>query len=302
MKKGCSIVFVVLAIVSCIVMVVAFVADNSFGIIRGAPRISYRELVTPQTSVQVVVEPLLAPELAARFLQPEHNVPTWALARVLPHQIAVLAEAALDSGQTKSVVFINEQRLGPLAAQRSEGALALRRRGVLVGEVTGVLPEAVVKAIRARWAQIAAIAAPAVEASHLLSLAFDNRQGTGFAAFLGSRPFAGVPPEQAVAEDTLTIVRGIGTITGYADLAPNDTLNVHLSVECNTWAQNPEHMFLLANMGLEELRARLKADYGIVLSGVPKLEGPTIQGDFTVATVEKLIAVLKQRAGLRLAS
>lgn len=110
---------------------IVLVLELEFELFREAPVLSHRAFAGTGSACRMVIHPLLALDWADAHLGP-FILPRKVCERVLPREAAVLIESDGASTGAEVLIFVNEQRLGPLAA------LALNRARVLP-EIPGLV-------------------------------------------------------------------------------------------------------------------------------------------------------------------
>lgn len=218
MKKGCLIaVAVVLVLIAGVVAVggIAFVKINAqYGLLE-APAVSYEQFVNPDTRMRVLLNPDKLSELITHFMPPEalQQIPAWVplkqnqlISMILPREIALLSGANFGKGAIGFTVFVNERRLGPLAAQLADQSnffqqtkgikwdpefLTSSKRGVLTLGGALPIPDGLESKVLETWSHEVKGEPVAIQGGHFLEAAIDNRSGEIFTFIASAQQASG---------------------------------------------------------------------------------------------------------------
>ncbi len=327
MKKGCLISFSVFVLLILGGAGIAWHRVNASVGLAASERISHERFENENTRVRVVLSPeklpgeyipllvrpaQLPPALAKLPLDIEDIVPGF-----LPYEVALLAGSDFRAGQMEVLLFINEQRGGPVFLEAinnsalfskapqitwSPAEMVMEGRGILYARGVAAIPEGLEGVLLEFWDHEAPspplLVAPG---AHFLELSLDNRNGEMLtilgtylkAAGMDWKGVMGVMEKQIKIPFTLPeLLSKLPTLRAHADFEGASTLVVSLRV--GAAADVGPIIEFLGNVGLPGLRTYVKEETGLVLDGNIQWnrEEGTLAGAFTL---EGVLAFVKAR-------
>jgi hypothetical protein len=259
---------------------------------------------------------MLMKDLIAAQIPEDNKVPGWAVDKGLPREVAALISPGLQSGRLGVTVFVNEQRLGPVLAERSATAnisgkapyiswdtkgLVYEKRGSLTMRGSAPVADPFRKTVEELWGTVESLTPVPIEGGHLFEAVLDNRDGGAFAVImsLAAAQQGRVPanPDQIAPN-----VYPINSIRITADRVPADqvepedgeVLSIKMHMECNPRAEEKSiaTMAFMLDVFRGQAAAEINKAYGVELSGRTERDGLTIISDMTLKHFEKVVAKL----------
>jgi len=286
-----------------ILLVIALVAaEFRLEWLRKAPRLTAAAVNKPDACVVIRLQPLLAPPEITQILAAQAKIrPQW-LVHLLPQEIAILFAADAASEEIRTTFFINEQRIGPLIAAKSDleplrkqfpgvrwSSQQLERsaRGMLTLDGKAVLDASATETLRRRWPHqnLSGSLAASLQETHLFEMALDNRSGGVYALLASALAGANLPAGLLPPEQIEMIMGGISTGHARIDPAGKDAFDVVVHFECDPAAppETPQSIQSLLGMAQIGLQMALKDRYGAVLTGSAAISGNVVEGKYTIS-------------------
>jgi len=304
LKRILIILFVLLIVA---VGVVLFIAETQYGLIRAGKPQPHDSYVTDETRARIVIRPHLAQELIETSLPEGQKPPEWILSRVLPHEVAFILSPQLEKRSAELVVYINEQRAGPIVADivnRSgfmgqydylswdDGGLSMKKRGDVVARGNLVLNDRVVSATRSHWGITEGLNRLDVEGGHFFEAVFDNRDGGAFALMCALYGYGLLGQPQTILEDEYEAFLYIASIRIHADPTPDGNAELVIIIESTPGAKTQD---IDANLSYLEAAVSAVAkvisqEYGAELHGRTYVDGATVSGRYTIRNVSGIIS------------
>jgi len=305
--KKLLVVLLVLLVVA--VGVALVVANSKFQAITASPVVSHATLVTPDTRLQIVAKvPMMKDIIEQQFLK-DTGVPPQILPLALPYEAAVLVDVDNILDEIKMSLFINDKRLAPIIMQFLNDAqlppplnawfpnpMEARGRGTLVREGTTQPDPAIMDYVKQHWPNASVVEPLDIEGGHMVEAALDNRDG-GLMEIIGTVAAAQgtdvVEQLKALKDQTGFDVEAIPATIKFlrvqADVTPDDTLEVHIALDCE---KDMAPIILMGfQMGFPSLRDKA-GKAGIDVKGGAALKGTVIEGDYSVPNFSVLLATV----------
>lgn len=319
MKKALIILLAVLGLLLLVAIIAAVIVDNKYEAIWSASRISHESVAPPQTALRAVVNPRIAKNYLITDIAQATGMKAAGIARVLPHELAVLVSTDLATRDAGVTLFINEQRLGPVICEEAKKASALsqnvpfvqwnpeglakQRRGKLVANGFLTLRPDYVDVVNQEWGSVQTPSPLTINGGHFIEAVIDNRDGGAFALIGtliamqagGNRGF-----EPAAIGQSLWTV---GAIRITADMIPDyltpddpadEQMNVRIVIDCNPLAEQADVdtlAFVLTTL-IAQAKGMIQSETGMILDGAIGREGLQITLDYKLTRVNQY--VLKQ--------
>jgi len=312
-KRGCVIAVAgALAIVVVLVAVAAFVLERKYGAIRTSPSISHTTLVNPLTRVQAVFRPYLLHDYLKEYHPPLEEVPDWVLESALPREVALLLDTDLEEEILAVKVFVNEQRFGPILAQRinegrvyTEGALRYvtweppqmvrKKRGVLLLTGSCDLTPRTAETMWDLWLHTPTLTPLVLDGGHLFEAVLDNRDGGVYPLFAAMRNLGWIQ-EDPDSDQMAKMLQMVSSIRAQADLVSADRATISLVIECRPEVESFTQR--LIKFSFEEYAAAYGAAlinyYNLEYKEQIAMDGQTITATYDVGNVRQLVRKLLQ--------
>jgi hypothetical protein len=287
--------------------IVLVIAETQFGLIRAGKPQPHDTYVTDATRARIVIHPLLAQDILQTALPENRKPPEWLISRVLPHEVAIILNPDIEQRTAELVVYINEQRAGPIVADlvnRSGfmgqydylswdgGGLTMEQRGEIIARGNLVLNDRVVSATRSHWGRTEGLSRLDIEGGHFFEAVFDNRDGGAFALMCALYGYGLLGQPQAILEDEYESFLYIATIRIHADPTPDGNAELVVILEGTPGARTAD---IDANVSYLEIAISAVAkvisqEYGAELHGRTYVDGATVSGRYTIRNVSGIIA------------
>lgn len=305
MSKG-KIALLILALLVVAIIAALVVVDSKFAILRSSPKVSYATLESPNTrAIAVVNVPMTKDIIYSKFLK-NTQIPASVLPLVLPNEAALLIGVDKQAGNLGFSMFINDKRLSPIILDQVNaaklpvpldkiftGKMERKQPGVLVREGSLNVDKAILDNLATQWANANVSAPLKVDGSHLVELVLDNRDGGTVALIAGIAAMQGLDISSYLTEGRLGVIAAIGSIRAQTDVLPDGNLKLHLVID-GVEGGDPSMMGVLqfgVEMGYGQAKA-LAATKGLVIEGASVAKGNTIEGDYTINNLDKILAML----------
>ncbi len=296
MKKVLIALAVILLIVAVAAGVVFYKANQEVGLTE-SESVSHETLASPHTRVRAVLRTAALSDFIASLVPPTVKVPDYvpwdiqdALPRLLPREVALLADPDFTQGEIGLTLFANEQRLGPMLVKAvndsgifkkplpvswsGDGAL-LEKRGVITARANLPIPEGVESRILEHWTPQTQSEPVAVEGTNQFEIVLDNRNGdlvTLFAAISQAmKQDWKAMLNQDQVKSVLPLVAKVSDARLAANLDGPDTCNIKLVVHADQGAGGMLQ-FMLAGAAVPELQKMLEAKHSLILEGQSKYD------------------------------
>ncbi len=302
MKKLMMVVLGLLAVLVVVLVIVAVVADVKFQAVRGAPAYSHTTVAVPGHSQRIVIVPDRGRDYLLKHILQHTGAPEAAVARLLPHEIAILVDPDLETGETDVLVFVNERRLGPVLADTinaldigqsvpmvawdGEG-MVRQERGVLAMRGTLTIPEAYRAIAHQEWGRVAPMKPMEIEGGHLFEAVLDNRDGAAFALITTIYPQLATGPLPYDPKALAKSLWNIAAIRVAADLVNDNDIALRITFESNPRATEDDMASLAFLLGT--LRAQLDASVSVTISGTSLREDLDVICDWHLGNFTPLI-------------
>lgn len=298
-----------LVLAAVVVIGVLVFAEVRYGAVRGAAPAPHTRFVTDATRGQIVIRPLMARNLFDAWIPSERKPPTWLLTRTLPHELAFVFSPDMRTGETDLVLYINEQRFGPVVADLVNQAgimgqydymrwnadgLKAEERGTVRANGVFSIPMRIVALARQHWGIVQGIEPLEIEGNHFFEAVFDNRDGGAFALMCALYDYGVLGEPQAPLEDEYETFLPIASIRVQADATSSGEVQLIVVLESTPGARAADidaNAFYL-EVAIGEIARVLRETYGAELRGRAYTEGATVTGRYTVRNVSGIIAAL----------
>lgn len=303
--KKFALTFSVLALVAEAGLVL--VLELEFEVFREAPVISHRVHAGTGSACRMVIHPLLALDWAETHLG-SLGVPRTLLERVLPREVAALIESKGGSAEAEVLIFVNEQRLGPLAVLALAQARALpdipglvwgpmgfeqAQRGCILAR--GKLP------IRPEFQSISGRTSAALPPDSLVAgdrpieILFDNRDGAVLAALFSlhaasiDTPLPYTPGELARNLEIVQSIHALGS------LGTADEIAIELEIRCSPDATEERiaELAFLSDVVRGEIHNWLWSTHKLSLNGSLTRDANRLQWELRLAGLTEFIKGLR---------
>ncbi len=300
---GCCATFVVI-----LGGVLAF-GELRYGLVRGGQPESHARFVGDTTRARIIIRPLLAQDLFEASFPTDRKPPAWLLARVLPHELAFIFSPKIADRQSEILLYINEQRFGPVVANIMNQSgimgqydylrwdppgLKMERRGSIVANGTLNIPAPVSETAMRSWGLVQGLEPLDVDGGHFLEAVFDNRDGGAFALMCALYDYGMLGDPQAPLEDEVETFLSIASIHVSADATVSGDLDLIVRLESAPSARGADidaNAFNL-EVAIGEFSRVLRESYGAEVRGRAFTEGATVTGRYTVKGVAGIISTL----------
>lgn len=317
MKKGCLIVFCIVALLLVISVAVAGIQFNNTYGLAISEEVSHATLANAQTRVRAVVKLDKLRDLLLTMLPPEvqTQMPAWLpytkeelAEEVLPREVALLAGPNYSKNEYEITLFANERRGGPYITKVvneskvfdqvqivkwSPDLAILRQRGVITASGSIPMPEDTEMLVLEKWTHDAPEQPLEIEGDHLVEAVFDNRNGDAMALFnvFYSQQ---VPDWREKTDPAINMAVGmlplLYTIRLEADLKGEDEALVRLLIH-GAEDLKSQLNFIANGIVLPRLKHDLKQQQGLILDGEFVWDDAQSMavGEFTITGIKALL-------------
>lgn len=283
-------------------LAIVIIVNAKLRVVTPSPQIGYEAVAPHETRAKMVLRPPSGLSyIKTRFftgipILSRLGTPDWLVALVVPREVAVMFEPNLTGGATEVMLFINDQRLGPVITdvvrrmdlpsllpyiEWTSDTLEAHGPGYLsmVGTMP-LLPQAQ-DLVQKRWGK-PPLTLPMLDAEggHFVEAVFDNRDGGSLAVILSLLDANQVPLDRLTQRDVLDVLAAITEARLLGDLTSNDELAAYLEVSfrantSNTLLQGFANTF---DALVEELRTKIDDP----LPGSGAIEGLEFVAEYTI--------------------
>jgi hypothetical protein len=295
---------VLAGIVVAAIVIVLVVADVKYEAIRPSPVVSHENAVTPETRIRLVFEPSRAGDFIASRVEAA-GLPPGAAEYAMPREVALFVQHDDTMATVPISVFANTPRFAPVIAEQATAAMLQQsvpqiawrepglkaiERGVLIGNGALELDQQDVMLLDELWGRVTGVTSLAVPEGHLIAGSVENRDGSLYLLISALRRAGLIPPEVPLTDVAKSLIP-VGQVTLYADLAGNDTLDIHFEIEGTAIADERAMGTLDFMLGvvLSGLGNELKEAHGVVFAGDRRIQDLVIIGDYKLGNFTPLL-------------
>lgn len=291
MKKVLIALAIVLALILVAAGVVFYRANQKIGLTE-SEAVSHETLATQQTRVRGVLKTAALSDFIASLVPPTVEVPDYipwdiqdALPRLLPREVALLADPDFATGQISLTLFANEQRLGPMLVQLVNDAgildqpmpvtwsgegVQLERRGVIIARATLDIPQGLEDRILEHWSPQTLPNPVTIEGTNQFELVVDNRNGDLLTLFAAISEAQGqnwqAMLDHKQVKSAMPLIKKITDGRLAANLDGPDQANIKLVIHADKRAGGMLQ-FLLAGGAVPQIQTWLEQQFGMKLEG-----------------------------------
>ena len=321
MKRFLIVCGVLLGVFLIAALVGFYYVNSRYGLTR-APRITYSQVEGDHFPIRVEMQPLKAKDDFLNLLeQSGAKVPSYALDRVLPQEVTILASINPTLPQMDLHVFVNEQSFGPVIQQMlnqnlkanppsrvvwSTQGVQFPRRGVLTLDGNVPVPSSILDAMTMEWGSAHKRVPLKMDGNHFIEAVIDNRDGAAYTLVLlltnqeppkanANQGNQGQNPAQAMQQAQLSFLTNSLKQTESVHLigepGPADVLDLTVTFTCTkeSGRAGPETVKTVLDTGLTQGAPVLESVYGLNLAGESQIKGQTVVGTYKLSPFSKLL-------------
>ena len=321
MKKWLIALCVLFGIGAVAAAVTGYQLNTRYGWMASTP-VSHDALAPADTRLRVAIDGLRLSRAMEPYLPGDVSLPKWLpwdlptlIPRVMPREIALLGHSDFRSGEYKLMLFINEQRGGPIlppylnsrtgfrqrfpAVTWEDPGFTLEGRGVLRARGYLELPPELEATIRDTWPAGEMEDTLTLLGGHLAEGVIDNRGGEIVTLIGALAPVWGTSlgtleqdPQFAAA---MALLAGVLDLRAAVDFESTDALLIQIRV--NAEPDVGGQLEFLVPLVFPSLAKQVQQKYGLVMSTeyAWKAEENTYVVDITLAGVEQKLTEYFQR-------
>jgi hypothetical protein len=206
-------------------------------------------------------------------------------------------------GELKLSLFVNNRRLGPVILNKVNHAklpapldewfkdnMTEKQPGLLQRDGTAGMDKVFLASIKKIWTTPAPTDSLKIEGGHTAELILDNRDGSMLAIASAIASAKGIDFANTMGEGRIGVAKDIVSVRVQADIQPDDSLHLLLTIECTPGSENG--MAKVLGMGLDmgfnqvQMMAKLK---GLTVTGKSSIEGKIVKGEYNIADITSLL-------------
>ncbi len=317
MKKGCLIVLLILGVLVAGGLGFAGVQyrnlNRDYGLSMAEP-VSHETLVAPDTRLRALLQPdKLIGTLMDYVPQGslESKLPSWipmnleeSLPKVLPREVALLANPNYAAGDIDMTLFVNERRGGPAVmnwlnennpladipmVKWDPALVQMPERGTLTLDAALNMPAGIEENVLEHWSHDPPAAPLSISGEHALEVVLDNRNGASMVLAATISELNGQSWEQLRNKQEFGLVLGFLKAIQWIRLGADVTARDEITIKMHIDSKN--NLEFIHAMAFPELQNTLKKDTQLDLQGSAKWneKQSALVGTYTLTGYDKLI-------------